>query len=97
MGSPSCCLSLFRLRLGSISWSALHVRVFALASSSPPSSTVYVLISYRLFHLTNDLKTAVVPSKCNRLLLRNSLLLVVVAAVAGGAGLVFAKAANDVL
>lgn len=57
---------------------------------------MYVLISYRLFHLTNDLKVAVVPSKCNRLLLRNSLLLGGVAGVAGAAGVVLAKAANDV-
>lgn len=58
---------------------------------------MYVLISYRLFHLTNDLKTAVVPSKCNRLLLRNTVLLGGVVSIAGAAGVVLAKAANDVL
>ncbi len=57
--------------------------------------TVYVAISYRLFLLTNDLKVAVVPHKCNRLLLRNSILLGVTAVVAGAAGTVLSKAAND--
>lgn len=62
---------------------------------APPKFTVYVGISYRLFHLTNDLKMAVVPHKCNRLLLRNSVLLGITAAVAWAAGTVLSKAAND--
>ncbi|GAB4818564.1 hypothetical protein N2152v2_005610 [Parachlorella kessleri] len=42
-------------------------------------TAIYVILSYRLFHVTNDLKLAVVPHDDNRLLLRNA----VVAAVAG--------------
>lgn len=40
-----------------------------------------MVISYRLFHVTNDLKLAIVPHDDNRLLLRNT----IVAALAGGA------------
>lgn len=48
---------------------------------APFSPAVYIIISYRLFHVTNDLKLAIVPHDDNRMLLRNAL----VAAAAGGA------------
>jgi hypothetical protein len=36
-------------------------------------AAVYVFISHRLFHLTNELKDRVVPHDDNRLLARNAL------------------------
>lgn len=47
---------------------------------------VYVLVSYRLFHVTNDLKLAIVPHDDNRMLARNAMVAAVAAAaVLGGA------------
>ena len=41
---------------------------------------VYVFVSYRLFQLTGTLKTAVVPNKAGRELLRNITLITITAA-----------------
>ena len=42
---------------------------------------LYVLVSYRLFNLTNTLKNAAVPHSNDRLLLRNTVMLATVGGV----------------
>ncbi len=44
-------------------------------------AAVYVYVSHRLFHLTSTLKTAVVPNKAGRELMRNVVLVLVSGAV----------------
>lgn len=44
-------------------------------------AAVYVYVSHRLFHLTATLKTAVVPNKAGRELMRNVVLVLVSGAV----------------
>ncbi len=47
---------------------------------------VYVLVSHRLFELTNALKTAFVPHSNNGVLLRNGLLMAALGALAYATG-----------
>ncbi|PRW50849.1 CAS1 domain-containing 1 [Chlorella sorokiniana] len=60
-------------------------------------SALYVVISHRLFLTTNSLKEAVVPHDDNRLLLRNGLMMGVVAAMAGCFGLLAVEARRMLL
>ena len=46
----------------------------------PVCCAVYVFVSYRLFMLTGTLKTAVVPNKAGRELLRNVILITITGA-----------------
>ncbi|PSC75701.1 CAS1 domain-containing 1 [Micractinium conductrix] len=55
-------------------------------------TAIYVTLSHRLFMTTGSLKDAVVPHDDNRLLLRNGLMMGVVAAVAGCFGLLMVEA-----
>jgi hypothetical protein len=52
----------------------------------PAAQAVYVFVSNRLFHLTNDLKDKVVPHDDNKLLVRNCLQMAIAGALAAGLG-----------
>lgn len=66
---------------------------------APAGLAVYVVVSFRLFELTNLLKNAAVPHSNNPLLLRNTAMMVagggalwgIVAAVLGLAGLMMGR------
>eukprot|EP00775_Hariotina_reticulata_P006302 gene6302-6537_t len=49
-------------------------------------TALYIYVSNRLFHLTNDLKDKVVPHDDNRLLVRNCLQMAIAGALAAGLG-----------